>query len=155
MGVAELQEAIRGRRLVLLDTMVWIYLLDAHPRYADLAAVVLRGVEEGGNAGIISSITLAELLTAPARAGDERALRDYELYLAHFPNLTIAPCDAATARQAARVRAQTGLRLPDAIVLATGHLAGADVVVSNDKRWEGKTGDMAFLLLENFLNPST
>ena len=58
MGVAELHEAIRGRRLVLLDTMVWIYLLDAHPRYADLAAVVLRGVEEGGNAGIYARALL-------------------------------------------------------------------------------------------------
>lgn len=151
MGVMALRQAILEQRLLLLDTMVWIYLLDAHPHLANLAAVVLNAVEQGEVAGVVSSVTLAELLTAPAQSGDKRAMQDYELYVTHFPNLTIVPCDVAVARLAAQVRGRTGLRLPDAIVLATGQYAGAGAVVSNDKRWRGKTGNMTLLLLEDFL----
>lgn len=150
MGVAALQRAIRDQGLVLLDTMVWIYLLGARPRFAELAATALNVVEQGEVAGVVSSVTLAELLTAPAQAGDKRAMQDYELYVTHFPNLTIVPCDVAVARLAAQVRGRTGLRLPDAIVLATGQYAAAGAVVSNDKRWRGKTGNMTLLLLEDF-----
>jgi hypothetical protein len=39
------------------------------------------------------------------------------------------------AREAARVRAATAAPTPDAIVLATGEIAGATVAIANDARW--------------------
>ena len=151
MGVTKLQEALAPQRIIAIDTSIVVYLLDNHPRYVDLAAAVMEAIEQGRLQGVTSTITLAEVLTAPAKAGNVPALQDYELYLTHFPNFSILPPDAATARQAALVRAQTGLRLPDAIQIATARQAGAQAVVGNDKSWRNKTGALQLLLLDDYL----
>jgi hypothetical protein len=93
-------------------------------------------------AGIIDrpSATLTEILTAPAKTGDRRALQDYELYLTRFPNLSIMPLDVALARETALVRGETGLRTPAAIQVGAARLAGADATfcVTSDRRWVGR-----------------
>lgn len=151
MGVAALAAALTTHPIVFVDTMVIVYLLENHPVYADVAATVMNTIEQGVVTGVTSMLTLAELLTGPALAGNLTALRDYELYLTNFPNLTLHPIDADVARKVATVRAATGLRTPDAIQLATAELAGATAIVGNDKGWKGKTGALDLLLLDAFL----
>jgi predicted nucleic acid-binding protein len=148
MGVEDLRQTLADCRLVLLDTMVFSYHLVDHPRYAPLTTSILEAVESGTPAGVTTTVTLAELLTVPAQADDRRAMLDYELFLTHFPNLRLVPLDAALAREAARVRAETGLRLPDAIQVAAGRLAGADALVTNDRAWERVTWTRVVVLDE-------
>jgi len=59
-------------------------------------------------------------------------------FLTTFPNLTILPADLTVALQAATLRATTGIRLPDALVVASGMLAGCEAIVSNDEQWRRK-----------------
>jgi len=151
MGVAEFRQQLAGLRLIALDTMVFIYHLADHPRYAPLTTVVLEAVEAGQLAALTTTITLAEILTAPAKAGDRRALQDYDLYLTRFPNLRIVPLDVALARETALVRGATGLRTPDAIQVAAARLAGADAILTNDRRWVGKVDRPAVLVLEEWV----
>jgi predicted nucleic acid-binding protein len=151
VAVDRLRETLDGYPLVFLDTMVFSYQLANHPRYAPLTSVVLKAVESGQIAGLISTVTLAEILTLPAKAGDRQAMQDYELYLTHFPNLRLVTLDTALARETALVRAATGLRTPDAIQVATARLAGADAIVTNDRRWDGKVTDPALVMLDSFL----
>lgn len=150
MGVEALRETLGRYRLVLLDTMVFSYHLSDHPRYAPLASAVLEAVEAGRVSGLTTTITLAEILTRPAQAGDRRAMLDYELYLTHFPNLSVWPLDAALARETALVRAATGLRTPDAVQVAAARLAGAGAIVTNDRRWVGKVEEPALVMLEEY-----
>jgi predicted nucleic acid-binding protein len=150
-GVADLQRVLAGHRLLALDTMVLAYHLSNSPRYTPLTGVVLEAIEAGQVAGLITTITLAEVLTAPAQAGNRRAMQDYELYLTHFPNLRLIPLDVALARETALVRAATGLRMPDAVNVAAARLYDADAVVTNDRRWAGKVTDRALIILEEYL----
>lgn len=154
MGVTELLAQLDEHQAIYIDTMVFIYLLEAHPRYGDLADAVLQVVERGAANGFTSTLTIAELLTAPAQADDDKALRDYELYLTNFPNLSIMPLTIDAARWAARVRAATRLKMPDAIQIASAIECGADVIVGNDKRWRKRTGNLPFLMLDDFLEES-
>ena len=151
MGVDELRRRLTGLRLVALDTMVFAYHLADHPRYSPLTTVVLEAVESGQIAGVTTTVTLAEILTAPAKTGDRRALQDYELYLTRFPNLRIMPLDVALARETALVRGETGLRTPDAVQVAAAHLAGADAIVTNDRRWAGRVVAPAVVVLEEYV----
>ena len=84
-GMNQWEEVLATHTKVVLDTMVLIYLIERHPRYFDLAKKVLETIESGALTGIISTITLAEILISPAQAGDMAAMRDYELYLLNFP----------------------------------------------------------------------
>ncbi len=152
MGVAQLHTHLSQYRTPFLDTMILIYLIEDHPRYADLAAVVMERIEQGTIHGLTSTLTIAELLTAPAQNDDDKALRDYELYLTNFPNLSIMPLTVDIARQAARVRAATTLKMPDCIQIATAVQSGSDAIVGNDKSWRNRTGDLPLILLDDFLD---
>lgn len=65
MGIDELRRVISGYRLLTLDTMVFSYHLSNHPRYAPLTSVVLKAIESGQVAGLITTVTLAEILWCP------------------------------------------------------------------------------------------
>ena len=91
------------------------------------------------------------LLTAPAQANDEQALRDYELYLTNFPKLLIVPLSVDLARQAARVHATSQLKMPDAIQIATAQESSVGAILGNDKRWRNRTGNLPLSLLDDYL----
>ncbi len=150
MGVDDLRRLLSGFHLVALDTMVFAYHLAGHPRYSALTTAVLEAVEAGQLAGVTTTVALAEILTAPAKAGDRQAFQDYELYLTRFPNLQIVPLDVALARETALVRGETGLRTPDAIQVAAARLAGADAIITNDRRWVGRVDRPAVVVLEEY-----
>ena len=150
MGVDELRHVVSGYRLLALDTMVFSYHLSNHPRYVPLTSVVLEAIESGVVMGLITAVTLAEVLTVPAQAGDRRSLLDYELYLLNFPNLRLVPLDAALARETALVRASCKLRTPDAVQVAAARLAGADGIVTNDHRWAGRVAHPDVVMLDDY-----
>jgi predicted nucleic acid-binding protein len=56
-------------------------------------------------------------------------------FLAQYPHLTVLPVDMVVAVQAATLRATMGVALPDAVVIASGLLAGCEAIVTNDERW--------------------
>ncbi len=151
--LTELQQRLAMCRLLLLDTMVFSYHLSDHPRYSPLTRTLLAAVESGQVAALTTTVTLAEVLAAPARAGNRRALCDYELYLTQFPNMQLLLLDAAVARETALVRAATGLRLPDAIQVASARVHGADTIVTNDRRWAERVTTPALLLLDDYAAP--
>ncbi len=151
MGVEALRRDLSACRLVVLDTCVLSYHLSQHPRYTPLTDVVLGAVEAGDVAGLITAVTLAEVLVVPATAGDRRAMQDYELYLAHFPHLEIVPMDATLARETALVRAEASLRMPDAVQMAAARLYGADATITNDHRWAGRLAAPRVLVLDRYL----
>ena len=147
----DLRHDLSSYSSIVIDTMVFVYLLEAHPTYGPLAGQVLEALEAGEFAGAISTVTLTEILTAPAQANDAAAMLDYEMYLLHFPNLSIHPLDIEIAREAAWVRARTGLPTPDSIVLATAYALNAEAIVTNDKRWRQKIKDKTLLLLADYV----
>ena len=154
MGIAELQRALRGYRALLLDTMVFSYHLGDHPVYAPLTDAILSMVEQGSLLGLTTTITVAELLTRPAQEGNLEAMRDYRLYLANFPNLQIAPVDLLLAEKAALVRAETRLKMPDAIQVAAAQLYSADTIITNDRAWLNRFPAPSVTILDDFVEPA-
>lgn len=149
-GIDEFSQLLAGRRRVLLDTMVFSYHFSGHPLYLPLTTALLGRIEAHALEGLITTVTLAEVLAAPARFGDEEAMYDYELFLVNFPHLRIVSLDVPLARETARVRGETNLRLPDAVQVAAGRLAGADTLVTNDRRWRQAVAEPPVLLLQDY-----
>ena len=151
-GLGDLRQSLAAADLIALDTMVFSYHLANHPRYTSLTTMILDAVESGQPAGLTTTITLAEILTVPAKAGDRGALQDYEIYLTRFPNLEVVSLDTSLVRETALVRAATGLRTPDAVQIAAACLAGADTIETNDPRWAGRVTAPALLMLDDYLD---
>jgi predicted nucleic acid-binding protein len=84
---------------------------------------------------VISVVSVAELVTRPARTGDFALVRSLLDGLLRLPALTIVDFDWDHAVDTARVRAETNLRLPDAAIVATARRADASALLGNDRKW--------------------
>jgi predicted nucleic acid-binding protein len=102
-------------------------------------------------------VTAAEILVRPFRAGAE-SVGVVEGFLRFF-GLRIVDATYANTRESARIRAATGLSMPDAIVVGSATDQGAAVVVTNDRAWPrslARAGvDARILQLEDFVTSST
>jgi predicted nucleic acid-binding protein len=119
----------RGARVVV-DTAPIIYLLERHPQFLPQFIGLFEADAAGELQIAISAITLAEVLTGPLRAGQEALAQRYEKALT---NSTVVPVGNAVAALAARMRARYGLKLPDAIQLATALDLEAAALVTHDR----------------------
>lgn len=89
---------------------------------------------------VVSTISLAELVTRSAKADDQEQVEAIYAALLALPGSRLVGLDERHAIEAAFVRAETGLKLPDAAIVATARLAGAIALVGNDRRW--RTADL-------------
>lgn len=65
------------------------------------------------------------------------------------PGLGILPVSADIAQEAARIRAATGVRLPDAVQLASAIAAGADAFLTNDRRLQRPGTGIEVMVLDD------
>ena len=118
--------------VALLDTSIVIGALNRDDALYEIAGQAIR-TERDRHALAISALTYAEILVGPLRVGG-RAVEVVERFAAQVRIVDLSP---AIARLAAELRATRGLKLPDAVIVATGLRLEADVIVTADTRWKG------------------
>lgn len=114
---------------VLLDTITLIYFLERHPRYGATAQHIFQRIETGAITALVSSLIFAELLVPLYRNGDIQTARSLQSRLQNFRHLTVLDLTTDISAQATRLRAQYGLRTPDAIHGATALASGANGIL--------------------------
>ncbi|MGA7086834.1 MAG: PIN domain-containing protein [Candidatus Dormiibacterota bacterium] len=116
--------------LTVVDASILIALLDADDNlHAATTAALLEHAEDDLT---IPASAYSEALVRPAHAGRIAEARAAVGSLL----LAVAPLSEGIAEEAAVLRARhQGLRLPDALVLATGASLHADSILTGDLRW--------------------
>lgn len=132
MGIARLRGLLRSHKRVAIDKSIFIYQLEPNARYTALSNEVFSWLELRGNSGVTSTLTLTELLVPVYRDGNVRRLKRYQGLLTTFLNLEWIPPSLEVADLAAKVRAQCGLKAPDAIQAATAIYSKAPAFLTND-----------------------
>ena len=145
-----LQDLLKNHPVIGLDTSIFIYHLEDHPRYSPLTEIIFNALEKGINKGVTSHLTLMEILVKPKTEGLLQVARDYEYYLTTFPNLTFYEMGLEIAQKASDLRAAERIKAPDAIQLATAILYGATAFLTNDKIFE-RVKEVEFLILDKLL----
>jgi predicted nucleic acid-binding protein len=136
MSRPSLREALGDPGPIIIDTSVLIAYLDGGEVISRAATVLLDQLVAGGShPAVVSAVTVTECLVRPFRAGPS-AVATAGTFLRHFSNLRVRPIDHEVATEAARVRAMTGLRTPDALVIATALVEGIATLVTGDGQWE-------------------
>ncbi len=136
MQAAELDRRLGAVRRVFLDSSVCI----AYHSTAEASHLLARQLFEriaapGDLTAYLSVVSVAELLIRPIRAGNAD-LSFMHTFLRSFPNLQVLPADFEVAIQAATIRTQTGLPLPDALLVSSALLSACEVIVTHDRRWQ-------------------
>jgi predicted nucleic acid-binding protein len=96
-------------------------------------ACALRRTEVDGDGLAVPASVLAEILVGPLRRGIGTTAVDR---LLDGLAVTIIPADEVMAREAG-----TGVRLPDALVVAMAVVAGADRLLTTDARWSSAVAE--------------
>ncbi|MEW6540412.1 MAG: PIN domain-containing protein [Bacillota bacterium] len=150
MGVEDaFLEAVRKHGRLLADTSAVIYFLNRVPRYEKTLRPLFHLAEQREIELVLSVVTEVELLVGPMRSGNEGAVNLIRLFLSRFSNVEVVPVSREIAHKAAQLRAESGLKLPDALIAATGVVSGCRAALGNDRSWAGMA-DLPFICLDDF-----
>jgi predicted nucleic acid-binding protein len=129
--------------------MSLIYFIEQHAEYAPVLRPVFRLIDDGEVEAHASVISLIEVLVRPFALGQTDLASEYRDLLLNSRNLVLHPVDAEVATLSATIRAQHGLKVPDALVAATGIANECDCLVTNDPAFNRLNG-IRVLLLSDF-----
>ena len=121
--------------LTVLDAGIIIAVLDADDVHHRVAREALHDALERGERLALPASAYAEIMVGPQRRGQDAAAT-VDAFIDALPTV-VEPATRDIARAAAALRARYGrsLRLPDALVLATAMVLGADSVLTTDTGW--------------------
>ena len=137
--------------IVYIDTMTLIYTVERYPAYWPLLEPMWRAAQTGNIEIVSSELTLMEALVGPLKSGDATLEQAYEQALLGT-DMQLLAITQPILREAARLRATTKLRTPDALHAATAQQVACVLFVSNDVGFRGVPG-LPLVILDDLLKP--
>jgi predicted nucleic acid-binding protein len=148
MGVKKI---IKKHKKIMFDTAPVIYFIEEHKDFGKITDDIFKVIKNDSTYYSFSSvITLTEVLTKPLREGRKDIVEKYRNFLLNSSNFTIYPVDSLIAEKAAELRAQYGLKTPDAIQIAIGIENNGTIFISNDKNLK-IVKEIEVMILEEYL----
>lgn len=117
---------------VYLDTNIFIYALEGYSTFRPALTVLFEALDRHELAAITSELTLAEALVKPFLDRSIERERAYLQILQPSASLQMLPVSRDVLIASARLRAETNMKLPDAIHAATALITGCSYFLTND-----------------------
>jgi predicted nucleic acid-binding protein len=140
-----------GRGPVAIDSAVFIYWIEGSLEALPVIRPVFEAIDAGDLVAVTSAITLLEVLVVPYRAGNSALAQRYEALLCRSRGLALVELTLAQLRLASRLRAELGLRTPDALQVAGGLAKGCSAFLTNDLRLPAAIRQMKVLKLRDYV----
>jgi len=120
---------------VALDSNVLIYFLEDIEPYASKVEDLFNSFMKREEIGIISTISIAEILTGFYASRDEGRSLNAKKFLEDLTHdgFEVAQLTFEIADLAAQLKAKRGGKLPDALIVATAIKEGAQAIYSQDE----------------------
>ena len=131
---------------VYLDTNIVVYAVEGYEVHARPIKSILQALTEQSLVAVTSDLTLAEVLVKPKREENQQLEEAYQRFLTPTKVWRNSPINRDILESAAQLRANTSLKLPDAIHFATALAEGCDSFLSNDERFTNLPGVKVVLL---------
>lgn len=133
--------------IVYIDTAPVIYSVEKHADYWPLLRPLWEASKTGRIEVVTSELTLLETLVGPSKQGDSALIMSYENLLTST-EIRLLQITTDVLRSAARLRAETNIKTPDAIHAASALAAGSAQFVTNDTQLKRVDGLPIVLLSE-------
>jgi len=121
---------LREEALLLIDSPPIIYILEDHPQFGPRFAPLFAAHAAGKLRFAVTTITVAEVLVGPLRAGDDALAQRYRAILQSWQPVAL---DTDIAASAARLRASLRLGLAEAVQAASALAINAAALVTHDR----------------------
>ncbi|WP_394754590.1 type II toxin-antitoxin system VapC family toxin [Crenothrix sp.] len=138
---------------VYLDANIFIYTLEGVEPWVHLLTDVFTGLTANEFSAVTSSLSLSECLVLPFKQNKSDLVAIFHEALLPSHYLTTAPIDDRVLISAANIRAQTNLKLPDAIHAATALTQQCTAMLTNDPGFKRVPGIELFLLSDWISSP--
>ncbi len=145
------KKLFKGHQVVGLDTMPFIYSMEAREPYIPLLRSFFSYIEKGFAKGVTSIITLTEVLVKPIKDQNIKAVKNYKFLLNNFPNLKLVNIDPKVAEKGAELRAKYGIRTPDALQVGSAIENQATIFLSNDHKLK-RIKEMEIVVLKEIMD---
>lgn len=132
MTPLSLRRFIERHRTIYLDTSIFIYFIERHPHYHKFCKTLFEEIEMGRIHALTSTLSLLEVLVQPYKLKREDIVLKFYSLLTTYPNIEWVELTLEVSDVAARIRAEHGLKTPDAIHAASALIYGAEGIVCND-----------------------
>jgi len=131
---------------VYLDTNVFVYALEGYEEFRSRLTTLFERIDRGELQALTSELTLAEVLVKPLLDRNKEREAVYHQVLRSSASLQVTPVTRDVLVAAARLRADHGLKLPDAIHAVTAQLTSCQQFLTNDARFKHLPGFPVLLL---------
>lgn len=139
-------DRLRGRKGVVLDTMLFVYLFEDTPGFAARCEAIVAHMARGLFTGVVTPITTAELLVKPIHEKRPDLAMHYRNALLGMPNLVHTAIDHEIGAMAGALRAKYRLPLPDLIQVASALRFDHPAIITNDRELRRVSEVDVFLL---------
>lgn len=137
--------------LVYVDSMTIIYTVERFPIYWPVLQPLWLAAQAGNVDVVSSELSLMEVLVGPLKSGNAALQTTFEQLLLGA-DTRLLPITQAILREAARLRATTRLRTPDALHAATAQHMSCVMFVTNDVAFRG-VANLPAVILDDLLTP--
>ena len=116
----------------VIDTNVFLNVKNKEQPYFNYSKSVLDSIDDGRNKAFLSTVVIAEICSGYYLTREIEEKEEFLLHVLSSQNYEVVDVSISIADEAARIRSETGLKLPDAIIVATGIIEKTKYVVTND-----------------------
>lgn len=151
MGLKKFLQSVDEAKRIALDTMCFIYQYEERPfSFWKITNKLFTLIETKKKKAFTSIVTLSEILSKKEVWRDPN-LRDKTIRaFSGIPFLTVCEVNEQVAILAPYYRVEYGLKLPDALQMATAVLNQCDLFITNDDSFK-KVKEVKTLVLSDFI----
>lgn len=127
-----LRDELKGKR-AYFDANIFIYLMEGFPAFEASLHEIRDSIYSGESHICTSELTLCEVLVPAFRANNTELLTLYRHFIEGSGAFELIPTRRETYVRASLLRAQLGLKTPDAIHVSSAIESGCIAFLTNDK----------------------
>jgi predicted nucleic acid-binding protein len=147
----DIKGIIKNHKRIMIDTAPIVYFIEEHGEFGEIADEIFKMINDDSSYHSFSSvITITEVLTQPLRKSRRDLYEKYKKFLLNSSNFFVYSIDPIVAEKAAELRAQFGIKTPDALQLAVGIENNGSLFITNDNVLK-KVNGIEVLVLKDYL----
>ncbi len=130
---------------ICIDTNAFLNVINREGPFYSYSRKILSAIDDGKIEGAVPTLVIAEILTGYFANRRDTEAEEFLSTSSTNENLKIVPLSTEISLISSKIRASTGLRLPDAVVLGTAVQWNADFLVTNDEHFPKVLGNLKVL----------